>query len=1328
MTDGGDPALSASTEVTITVNDVNEAPTVAEGKELKDQTQMAGDSLSWTVDLTGLFEDQDDDDSNLVYSLKPTSLNGVLGADGKPIALGLTVTRGTDDDGNLKIEGVITSTTAIAAGQQPGSFDVTIVATDDDDDTPLSGEASFKVHVDDRNDEITGITLYQLNEDGTDGDKNILYVVDVDENHDAEVNLGRITIQDADRAEHPHGQHTVKVDDDRFDIKVDAEGGLSLILKAGKALDREEEKAITLTITAEDKAAGAEKSTFTQLVTVDINDVNDAPEGRTDMGNWWVTIDEDLDAEDVTAGQWLSFQLESEDGDDPDFYPAFTDEDSGKNGTLTYELVSAPSWLMIDKDGVIQNKKGMLPASSGTQMITVKATDGGDASAMINFHLTWAISGADNEDNDEPTLRITRENEIDENTAEGVLVATFTVNDDDSDLPGHPFAPGKPTITGAVNADNSGDINNGDGYAGAFTLKQNGNVWEVRTTKAAAALLDYENVDEITITVQVSDGVITDAVTEEIDVDINDVNEKPVVLESYDGPGSEAVTVEQSEDAKEYLWIKAHELWGDMDDRQDAGDMNFDASSNVPWITIVYKGAWEDLEDGPDGDSRTADDNVAWGTIREVTASDAGTEPDDSDDYVIVVEIDRTKANNKQADVAKGGEITLTARDEGGATGEHKVKVSVTDENLDIGADAVTISSVNEREGMTLTAKFDEEKDPDLVGSPEAYLVIYTWSATADEDGTGGTVLQSGASNTYTMTQADVGMYISVSVTYRELEVSGDETDFTATPQNAGSAVTDDPVLNTPDKGDVKFNLYVNEDRGGLTAEVEIIDEDGIDTTEDNDPDDDDGTPPVYTWQSSVNGVSGWKAVVEADDANRSDPALTLADGDGDWYRLVVTYTDQQGVAERHVSNAIQVGELDAPEDAPTLSATSGTVVGSTLRVNDPGSKVEWQQQHGTGDSAYWSTIATGNTLAITSDHEGAVLRAVVSHSGDDGLEATTVLAVNGGSAIAALPNTAPTAVKETHYIDQDMDKDATVTEARGTIDVASLFEDLDGDKLTFTVTAGPGSDLVTETDGANNAAIWMSANAQGLMSFDASTGELVYVTADKSGHDGDGSDGGGNVVTLTVQASDGEATTTTMVGVRLNVAPGEEVTGGNAATVAENTQAAGTLLTLNVQDENSPMHDYGKYTWAIKEGDARFTITADKADSSQAVLAVAKANQEFETAGEDGTITLTLVATEVGNTANVVEHKVTITVTNDATDDPADPDEAPEGNTVPGLKDNEESDSDDKADGTDGDGSTTPDDTDGGWYEPPADPGMMVIDNDLLDSFVLAIDDIDAA
>ena len=146
--------------------------------------------------------------------------------------------------------------------------------------------------------------------------------------------------------------------------------------------------------------------------------------------------------------------------------------------------------------------------------------------------------------------------------------------------------------------------------------------------------------------------------------------------------------------------------------------------------------------------------------------------------------------------------------------------------------------------------------------------------------------------------------------------------------------------------------------------------------------------------------------------------ALTLPDGDGDggWYRLVVTYTDQQGVTERHASDRvsepikIQVGDLSEPAPAPTLSssATSGAVVGSTLSVNNPGSKVEWQQQHGTGDGAYWKTIATSNgTLSHNVGSRGCgVTRRGLALRRATVWTATTVLEVNGGREIAAvLPN-----------------------------------------------------------------------------------------------------------------------------------------------------------------------------------------------------------------------------------------------------------------------------------------------------------------------------------
>ena len=55
----------------------------------------------------------------------------------------------------------------------------------------------------------------------------------------------------------------------------------------------------------------------------------------------------------------------------------------------------------------------------------------------------------------------------------------------------------------------------------------------------------------------------------------------------------------------------------------------------------------------------------------------------------------------------RGGEITLTATDKGGATGEHKtVKVTVTDQNLEIGEKAVTIDGQRSERVWMLTARF----------------------------------------------------------------------------------------------------------------------------------------------------------------------------------------------------------------------------------------------------------------------------------------------------------------------------------------------------------------------------------------------------------------------------------------------------------------------------------------------------------------------------------------------------------------------------------------------------------------------------------------------
>ena len=183
VTDDGDPAMSASTDVTITVNDVNEGPDVTGMAENVAVAAVAGQELDAEIDLTSLFVDPDGGDDIVRWEMT-----------GNPGWLAFTV-QFSEEDGNEMVTGHLTGTPL--PGDDSETM-VTITATDRGGET---GTASFYVVVDDGNDEITSINLYHLNDDGTDGDKNYSYTVDVDENHAGEVNLGRVTVDDLDSSE-----------------------------------------------------------------------------------------------------------------------------------------------------------------------------------------------------------------------------------------------------------------------------------------------------------------------------------------------------------------------------------------------------------------------------------------------------------------------------------------------------------------------------------------------------------------------------------------------------------------------------------------------------------------------------------------------------------------------------------------------------------------------------------------------------------------------------------------------------------------------------------------------------------------------------------------------------------------------------------------------------------------------------------------------------------------------------------------------------------------------------------------------------------------------
>ena len=1392
VTDDGDPALSGSTDVTITVNDVNEAPEAV--GMVANITTLSGQAIDAdAIDLLALFNDPDESDSNAVrYELS-----------GQPSWLTFSVEFGKDDDGNDTAHGIFTGTPPTSGADSDAAHMVTLTATDSGG---AEGSVSFYVIVDDGNDDITDVDLI-------DDAGNVAVEGEVDENDASGVVFGEIRVHDQDHAMHPNGMHLIQIlrgdtrsespgasVDSRFEVKYDDAGIPWLALKEGMSLDQEMENgSVDITIRAVDMNGATNRtgSAFTgnvehQTVTILINDQNDAPKANA-IGNWWVTTEDGQRSSDIQKGEWLTFRLEGA----GDGKPAFTDPDGD---TLTYSL-SGPSWLEINaRTGQITNTEGGVPVR-GNHQITVTATDPDGESASAMFYLAVALSGdgtdaTANDDNDEPRFGNPNEFDYPENSGER-RVATFTVTDNDNDLGHHPFALDTVAITAVVNADDSADTNNAadaaavtanTGYASAFRLSdpvKSGNTWTyhvyVRDTNRSpmvdtTELLDHEDVDRIEITITANDGTAA-AVTETIDVRIDDVNDKPVAP-AIGGTANTNIAsgtygVSQSETNKEVLYIRLENLWTDQED--DPDDLIFGVSVSGSWIKVLHgPGDWGDIEEGRDGTSGTADD-VTWNDTTgqdAVVIGAAGTPA--ANEQVLIIELDRTGMNNGQGDM---GSFTLTARDRDGATTSMEYMVPVADLNLNP-TDAVTLSG-SAREDATLRASFNDDKDPDLAGAATPALVIYQWFTADDDAGTGETLVSQGTSNTFRLTQGHVGDYITVKVKHYEV-VGGQLVGLdVATIDN--EATTLRAVSNTPDKGTGSITVLADANVLSVTAEnVGVTDGDYPAGGAVGD------ASLTYSWQVSDNGRGGWEDVDQGTDGDTS--TLELDDGGGKYYRAVVTY-DADGVDDPAVDNAeeemesvysdpIQVSDVrDATAAAPAI--TGNAFPGGTLSVTTPNTSVQWQMFRG----GNWTDIpgATGS-LDLTQAHAGATIRALVSYQSTDdenpGVTAvvavpTTPAQIPGGTTAAATP-----VAVGNHEIEASVT--GTGHGPRGAIGVlndpsnnaghnlsltemvplASLFQDPDSARLTFTVnTVGNGLTQVTPSDGTY---LYDGTNASGgVLVFEASTGKLTFNSDVYQAHDGDSADGGGNILTLNIGATDGTnaSTTTAAVNLRINVAPtdinfndAQDGTGttGDAITVPELpgratvTSPLGMFIArVDVQDENASggvagvrAHAFGTHEVTLS-GDDRFMLTntnnartdGDSDGSTWEVRLKPGASLDFEAenADNDPTIKLTLTATDGGGlstpTGAGTAIELTITVSDVASDDP----DAATPNDVPGLTDNDSVDDNEVDEGDDSD-------HDGGTQPPP--PGMSLgqiedfVDNmhgfeqNLLEDFMLVIDD----
>ena len=1243
--------VSSVTSVTVMVNDMNENP-IAVGT-VDNIAANAGREIDVSVDLTALFSDPDDGDAVVRWELS-----------GNPSWLGLSVEYTTDDNGNDQVIGHLRGTPPTTGPESAAAHRVTLTASDVGG---ASGETTFHVVVDDLNDDVTGVNL--LDDNG-----NSIVEVEVDENDASGVVLGEITVDDQDHPAHPNGMHLVTVNDDRFEIIVDDDGRKWLALRAGESLDHEKGE-VEVTVTAVDmngdqnsavaQARGAPKykgssdsSTFTILV----NDLNDAPKAGT-IGNWWITVNDDWDAEQVNAGNLLNVSLETQ-GTTGDDFPAFTDQDLDAGDRLTYSI-SGASWIQIDeRTGEITNVKGVLPGR-GVYSVTVTATDSQGESASASFNVNVAHSDpvtvggvttlrGENEDPDANDAR----GSYRENSGEQV-VATFTVSDLDQDIPDHEFAIKTVEIISIANDNDAADLDNvtlqdhdsnantpnrlwttgkttnDAGYAAALRLSdpvKTGNTWTyqilARDTDPSARvntldLLNREEVEDILVTVRVTDGTGATE-TAVIAINIVDVNEAPVANFHHPATNPTGIltqaerTVNQSEnndtpavdtdDPKIVLYINLEALWSD--DRDDPDELIFGASSSVSWIDILYApGEWEDIIKGPDGDTGGGDD-LTWGTPggsdvgRTIGAAPSGA---DDDLMVVIVEIDRTNRNTQGDE----GSFTLTARDKNGATGTLEVPVVVTDENEPISQGAVTISG-SAREGSTLRAHFNENRDPDLAGDESAVLVLYTWhtgSVAADGTFTSSGVIQRGTSDELSLTQSHVGSHIQVQVTYYEVFdgqfITTSDTDGQLNAdggQVSITATTERMVSNTPDDGVGHFTITVARDV--LTASVVIDDEDVTGT---------DLTTPTYSWQMSANGVGGWRNVDQTGDSDTS--TLELDDGEGRYYRAVATY-DADGIDDTDVANAdeemdrvysdpIRIGDVANAADStavpPTtdqtpaaLSPTGSPFPGGTLSVSGRDvSSVQWQVNSAAAGG--WVNIpgATGD-LNVTGALAGATVRALVTYESTDpnnpGVTAVVIAADGndldddtdtteneitiGGSSASARP----TPIDDDEITGTVMGSGHARRAADNTgdgvlsglavsiterVDLASLFQDPDtaSARLTFSAVGDPASDNTGAdlTTGSTSGGSYLFQGETGVLTLNVRSGELTYVSDQLRGHDGDNADGAGNVVTLNITANDspigatsGNSASTADVSIRINVAPtGIDFTADTTVTTA---------------------------------------------------------------------------------------------------------------------------------------------------------------------------------
>ena len=662
-----------------------------------------------------------------------------------------------------------------------------------------------------------------------------------------------------------------------------------------------------------------------QVLTATLNDADGLPDGVDIRYQWQRNTGADSAFENIDNATSKTYTLGDGDvGREVRVQVSYTD---GNNTAET--VTSAPTTAVTNINDEPSGAVTISGQAAENETLTVQTDTLADADGLGTLNYQWqssigangAFDNIDNATGETYTLgdadvgrevrvevRYTDGNNTDETVTSAPTTAVANINDNPS---------GSVTIDGTVEEDqtlaaNTDNLADADGL-GALSYQwqrsnDSGDFENIENATGETYTLGDEDVGrEVQVVVSYTDdGGMDESLTSTATTTVTNINDDPSGSVSIDGTAEEDQTLTTNTD--------------NLDDADGLGAFSYQ------WQRGDGSGGYTNIQDAS-GETYTLGDE----------------------------------------DVGREVQVMVSYTDDGGMDESLTSVATAAVENInDDPTGSVTITGTVE-EDQTLTANITALQDAD--GLPTvADAFTYQWQRNTGANG-GFENIENATSETYTLSDADVGRNIRVVVNYTD--DGGMDESLTSAATAAVENVNDTPT------GEVTISGQATEN-AELTANTDTLaDDDGLGTLN-------------YQWQRS-DGSGDFENI-----ANATGETYSLGDADvGRNIRVVVNYTDGRGTDESPTSDATTTvtNINDDPTGSLSIDGTveeDQTLTANVDNVTDADGlgafSYQWQRSN---DSNGFDNIptATGKTYTLGDEDVGREVRVQVSYRDQRGAD-----------------------------------------------------------------------------------------------------------------------------------------------------------------------------------------------------------------------------------------------------------------------------------------------------------------------------------------------------